>query len=169
MIIPTTRFGPLVVEEAKFITMERPILGFDRLRQYILLPGQKDSPLWWLQSVQNPAIAFVVVNPAIIKPNYDPEFPDEVLELLDIKNIEDIVLLTIVTICSRPLRITVNLKAPLLVNAESRRAGQIVLDDPNCPIQYDIVENRECHSRQEPAIAHLLGKIAHPVVGATAG
>jgi flagellar assembly factor FliW len=169
MIIYTTRFGQIDAEEAKFIAMERPILGFDGLKQYILFPGQGNSPLWWLQSVQDPAIAFAVVDPVIIKSDYNPEFPDEVLGLLEIKKIEDIVLLTIVTSCSEPFRITANLKAPLLVNVENGRAGQIILDDPDCPIQYDIVGNKAYRYRQEPdeqTDMRLLDKIAQPVVGA---
>ena len=164
MIIQTTRFGQIEVDEAKFITMERPILGFDSLRQYVLFPGRGNAPLWWLQSIQSPAIAFAVVDPVIINPDYDPEFSSDILEMLEIKNIEDIALLTIVTSCPQPFRITANLKAPLLINAENKRAAQIILDDSDYPIQYDIVGNKTYLSRpepEEPSGMHLLDKLSH--------
>jgi flagellar assembly factor FliW len=142
MKINTTRFGEIEVTETEFITMHGSILGFEDLRQFVLLIGAKDTPFWWLQSVEEPAVAFVVINPQIVKPDYTPALSEDDLDFLDIRKNEDLALLAIVTIRSNPMLITANLRAPILINASTRMANQIILADPDIPIQYDVVDNR---------------------------
>ncbi|MBN1380243.1 MAG: flagellar assembly protein FliW [Deltaproteobacteria bacterium] len=143
MKITTTRFGDIDVKESEFITLHGSILGFEHLREFVLLSGEQNTPFWWLQSVQEPAVAFVVINPQIVKPDYAPAISEDDFEFLDIKKKKDIALLAIMTIRSNPLRITVNLRAPILINARTRKANQIILADSEIPIQYDVLDNKE--------------------------
>jgi len=141
--IATTRFGEIDINEAGLIHMRGAILGFGRLKRYVLLIHDENTPLWWLQSVDDPAIAFVVINPCIVKPDYSPVLPKEDRDLLEIRSNEEIALLSIVTIRPQPLRVTANIRAPILINAANRMANQIVLDNPDYPIQYDVLDNKE--------------------------
>jgi len=140
--INTTRFGEIDVKESEWIVMKGSILGFEHLNRFVLLMHEENTPLCWLQSIEDPALAFVVVNPRIIKPGYNPVVYDGELEFLGIKNSEDIVLLVIVTVRSKPFRLTANLRAPILVNAGNRTANQVVLDEPDYPIQYDMLDHK---------------------------
>jgi len=140
--IETTRFGEIDIKESELIVMKGPILGFENLSRFILLIRDKATPLCWLQSVEDPSIAFVVINPRIIRPDYNPTILEEDLKFMDIKNSEDIALLAIVTVRSQPFRVTANIRAPILINAETRMARQVVLDDPEYPIQYDVIDNK---------------------------
>lgn len=142
MKIETTRFGEIDIKESELIVMKGPILGFENLSRFILLIHDKATPLCWLQSVEDPSIAFVVINPRIIRPDYNPTILEEDLKFMDIKNSEDIALLAIVTVRSQPFRVTANIRAPILINAETRMARQVVLDDPEYPIQYDVIDNK---------------------------
>lgn len=142
MKIETTRFGEIDIKESELIVMKGPILGFEHLSRFILLIYDKATPLCWLQSAEDPSIAFVVINPRIIRPDYNPTILEEDLKFMDIKHSEDIALLTIVTVRSQPFRVTANIRAPILVNAETRMARQIVLDDPDYPIQYDVIDHK---------------------------
>lgn len=142
MKIETTRFGEIDIKESDLIVMKGPILGFENLSRFILLIRDKATPLCWLQSVEDPSIAFVVINPRIIRPDYNPTILEEDLKFMDIKNCEDIALLAIVTVRSQPFRVTANIRAPILINAETRMARQVVLDDPEYPIQYDVIDNK---------------------------
>lgn len=142
MKIKTTRFGDIDIKESELIVMKGPILGFEHLNRFVLLIHNENTPLWWLQSIEDPSIAFVVVNPRIVKPGYDPAIFTEDLEFLDIKNSEYSALLAIVTVRSQPLRVTANIRAPILINAETRMALQVVLDDPDYPIQYDVLDHK---------------------------
>ena len=140
MKINTSRFGEIEVKESEWIVIKGAILGFEHLNRFALLVHDEKTPLCWLQSIEDPALAFVVVNPRIIKPDYNPVMYEEELEFLDITNSDDIALLAIVTVRSHPFRVTANLRAPILINAANRTANQVVLDDPDYPIQHDILD-----------------------------
>lgn len=142
MEIDTTRFGKIQIKESELIGMIGRILGFEQHKRFVLLTVEDNTPLCWLQSIEDPALAFVVVNPRIIKSDYNPIVDEGELEFLDIKNVDDIALLAIVTVCSHPFRVTANLRAPILINAANRMANQVVLDDPDYPIQYDILDSK---------------------------
>ncbi len=160
MKIKTTRFGEIDVKEEEFIVMKGAILGFEHLKRYVLLQHNTKTPLWWFQSVDDPAVAFVVINPLLVKPDYSPVFAAGDLELLDIKEEADMAALCIVTIRSAPFKVTANLRAPILINSRKRIAGQFVLEDPIYPIQYEVVEQPHENGdvppgKLEPTIAPL--------------
>jgi len=143
MKINTSRFGTIEVSEEEFIYMKGSILGFERLTRFVLLIKDDQNPLWWLQAVDDPAVAFVVINPRLIKRDYDPMVYEGDLEFLDIKDKDDIALLAIVTIRANPFRVTANLRAPLLINAANRMGNQIVLEEPAFHVQFDILDHRQ--------------------------
>ncbi|HOF04098.1 MAG TPA: flagellar assembly protein FliW [Syntrophales bacterium] len=143
MKIKTSRFGTIEVAEEEFIYIKGAILGFERLTRFVLLIRDDRNPLWWLQAVDDPAVAFVVVNPRLIKRDYDPPVYESELEFLDIRDKDDIALLAIVTIRSNPFRVTANLRAPLLINAANRMGNQIVLEEPAYHVQFDILDHRQ--------------------------
>jgi flagellar assembly factor FliW len=140
--INTSRFGEIEVTESEWIVMKGSILGFEHLTRFVLLIHDNNTPLWWLQSIDDPETAFVVVNPRIVTPGYNPSLYDGDLEFLDIRNDEDIAILAIVTVRSHPVRITTNLRAPILINAANRMANQVILEDPDYPIQFDLMDNK---------------------------
>lgn len=142
MKINTSRFGEVEVTESEWLLMKGAILGFESRSRYVLLIHDKNTPLWWLQSVDDPDLAFVVVNPCLVKPDYNPSIDEGDLAFLDIKNREDIALLAIVTVRSHPFRLTANLRAPILINVAHRTANQVILNDPAYPIQHDVISNR---------------------------
>jgi flagellar assembly factor FliW len=139
--IDTTRFGKIRIKESELIGMRGHILGFEHHKRFVLLTIEDNPPFLWLQSVDDPAIAFVVIDPRIVKPGYAPAISEGDLVLLDIQRTEEIALLAIVTVRSSPIRATANLRAPILINAEKRSATQTIFDDPDYPIQYDILRN----------------------------
>jgi len=145
--ITTTRFASLDVEEDRMILMQRGILGFEGYKRFVLLMPSAGEPLLWLQAVDEPGLAFVVANPAVIKGDYNPAITAHDIESLDIQRGEDIVLLSIVTVQPQPLRVTANLLAPILINAANRKANQIVLEYPAYPVQYLVLEDDAMRGR----------------------
>jgi flagellar assembly factor FliW len=140
MKINTARFGEIPVEESKVITMAGPILGFEQLDRFILIVPDEKKPFWWLQSVDDGAVAFVVANPFAVKPDYEPEIAGDVARALGIERPEEAVVLCIVSIRKDPLKVTLNLRAPLVINPVTKRGGQVVLEDPKQPIQFDVTD-----------------------------
>ncbi len=125
----TTRFGEIDCPQENIIHMPSGLLGFPGCTDYILLPHKKDSPFLWYQSLDDPALAFVVVNPFIFKPDYDVPISPALMEVLGAEKLENLEVLAIVTIPKdRPRDMTANLLGPIIVNPGKRLARQIVLD-----------------------------------------
>ncbi len=149
MKLDTTRFGSIDFDEAMIIEMRGPILGFDHLKKYILLKQDEKTPFSWLQSVEDGSLAFVVMNPQALKPDYEPEISDADVQLLEIEVESDVVLFSILTIRPNPITVSANLRAPVVINSKRRLAKQIVLDDPAYPVQYEITIDRSGGDNKE--------------------
>jgi flagellar assembly factor FliW len=143
MKIDTLRFGAIEVEESRAITMKGCILGFDHLQRYIILIQEEKTPLCWLQSLEDGAVAFVVIDPHMIKSDYSPEIDKTHRAFLGISREEDICFLSIVTIRHEPFGVTANLRAPLVINMDQRLGSQIILEDADYPVRYDISSTEE--------------------------
>ncbi len=143
MKISTTRFGMIEISESDIILMRRGILGFEESKKYALLYQDVKNPFLWFQSLDDGATAFVVIDPFLLQPYYQPELNDDTLEKLEIDNPEDVALMVIVSIRSNPFLLTANLRAPIVINAAKKKASQVVLEDSRFPIRYDILKNRE--------------------------
>ncbi|MBN2515994.1 MAG: flagellar assembly protein FliW [Deltaproteobacteria bacterium] len=158
MQISTTRFGSITIDESRVIQMKGGgILGFEHLKRYVLLTQNEKIPFMWFQSIDDSSIAFVVINSFIIAPEYDLMIGDNDTRFLGIESHEDVVLMSIVTIRPNPFTVTANLRAPLVINRKNRFGKQIVLNEPDYPIQYlltvgsvsteaSLLENKEKHS-----------------------
>jgi len=141
MKIETTRFGSIEVDEDKIITFTKGILGFPDDKRYALLPHKKNSPFLWLQSIDSPDLAFVVMDPGFIKSDYTFEIPDEIEKELKINTPEEVDTLVIITIRSdsngKKIKMSANLLGPIVINVEKRLAAQIVLDPKKFPVRYE--------------------------------
>ena len=132
MKVATTRFGELEIEDTRVIAIPDGMLGF-RGKRYILLDPGKGSPFTWLQSVDNPGLAFVVVDPLRFFPDYRVKLTADEYQKLLLNEGDEIVFLTVVTMAREPENITVNLQGPVAVNPESMTARQIVLEGNYLP------------------------------------
>ncbi len=121
------RVGQIEVAEEDVILFE-PIPGFPKKQRYVLMEHAADSELGWLVSLDDPDLAFVVTTPWSFFPQYDPPVERDHLATLGIEKRDEVELLCIVTLSGK--EIFVNLAAPLLINAASRRGMQVVSDDP---------------------------------------
>lgn len=138
--VKTTRFGEIEVKSEDLIELPAGLIGFPELKRYVLLDHDKDSPFKWLQSLDDGAIAFVLINPLLFKPDYVVEVTEaEVLDL-DLKAEEDAVISVIITIPTNPQNMTANLKAPLVFNLQNRRGKQLVLSHSAYTTRHNIME-----------------------------
>ena len=132
MKIETTRFGQMNIEAEKIIRMPNGIPGFPDQRQFVIFEHRKDSPFYWYQSVDEPALAFVITDPVMFIPDYRVNFPNVLRDLAwDPETQPDqLQLYVIVNIPpGKPEEMTANLMGPILVNTVTREAVQIVLTD----------------------------------------
>jgi flagellar assembly factor FliW len=129
-LLETDRFGSVVVETSSLLSFTQPILGFENEREYVLINHEEESPFKWLQSTENPSLAFVVTNPTLFGMEYDFTVPQSACDALGLQTAEEAQVLTLVTIPPEvPVAMTVNLVAPIIFNETTRQAIQLILGD----------------------------------------
>ena len=143
--IETTRFGKVELTDPKILTMRGDgILGFSHLKEFVLLVPDGKKPFWWLQSLEDGNVAFLVIDPFSIYENYEPDLSPKQTDILDIEDIHDVAVLCIVTVNKQPqLKITANLRAPIVINTKSMAARQVVLERDDYDIRHAITSMDE--------------------------
>jgi flagellar assembly factor FliW len=127
MLIQTMRFGPIEVDDGKLMRFAGGLLGFPKQRVFALLQTSPDPALFWLQAVDDPDLAFVVCDPLLFVPDYQVPIRRDDVEALGLHDLQDCQVLVIVNRVNGEL--TGNLLGPLVVNARTRLAKQLVLSD----------------------------------------
>ena len=123
--------------------MPAGVIGFPELKEFVLIDHDKNSPFKWLQSLTDGAVAFVVMNPLLFKPDYVVEVGGIELSDLEIEKEEDAIVSVILTMPSDPKKITANLKAPLIFNLNNRKGKQIILSNSDFSTRHNIVDEIE--------------------------
>ena len=136
MIIETRRFGNLDIGEKDIIEMVGGLLGFEETKKYILLDHDTETPFKWLQAVDNPELAFVVMEPFIFCPDYQFDLTDNEVTELELSKPEEAVVLTILSVPKDSQKVSANMKAPILINRTERKGKQIVLTNEAYPIKF---------------------------------
>ena len=127
MEIETTRFGRLTVDDDRIMTLPRGLLGFPNHTRFALIQTGEENYFFWLQSVDEPALAFVVTDPTIFFKDYDVPLREETTAELDLS---DIGFAQVFVICNKVDEwLTGNLLGPIVVNAQNRLGAQIVLTE----------------------------------------
>lgn len=139
--VETTRFGVVDVEPERMVELPQGMVGFPHHTKYCLVQHRPDSPLHWLQSMERPDLAFVVVNPLIFDQQYNVALGRTESELLKIEDPSQIQVWVVVTIPpGHPEKMTANLKAPVIINLVNRQGAQAILDDPNLSLRQPLAE-----------------------------
>ena len=102
------------------------ILGFEQMKDYLLIANPAEEPFRWLRVKDDPRVAFVVIEPFLIAPDYHPDIPQPDVEFLGLTAPTDAALLNIVTLHG-PNRATVNLKGPVVINRNTGIGKQVIL------------------------------------------
>lgn len=130
--VNTDRFGEIEVDENRIIHFKDGIPAFEDEHEFIILPYDEESPYYFMQSLNKPSLAFLLTIPEIFFPDYSAEIDDDTVAELDIKNIEKVLVYTMITIPNGSVRyMTANLLAPLVINIENMQAKQIVMEKSN--------------------------------------
>jgi len=122
----TPRFGELTVPEEKAFFFPEGLIGFPSLRRFVIL-DYKDTELQWLQSVDEPDIAFMVINPFLLTNEYQFELPEPARVFLEAEDPSEVVTLVILRV--EDGKVIANFQGPLVINSRTRKGLQLVLED----------------------------------------
>lgn len=142
--VNTNAFGKIAIADDKIIRFEHGILGFPDLKEFTLIfniDKGVESNIKWLQSLDEPNFAMPVMDPSLIIDEYTPMFDKDLLKPLG-GNLdpENLMMLVTVTVPKEITQTTVNLRAPIIVNVEERKAVQLISDDDTYSIKYAIYD-----------------------------
>lgn len=154
MKILTTRFGEVEFEEKQILEIPGGLIGFPQCERFVLLEHAAGSPYRWLQCVDEPSMAFLVINPSTVVSDYEFRPSHGVAELLALSDETLKMVLAIVTVPRRmSTEATVNLIAPIVINLERRVGKQVILEDSGWGIRHRIYRSNEELSTGEEKVA----------------
>ena len=152
MQLETTRFGQIDVDDGAILTFTQPIIGFQQFRRFVLLGGD-DSGLSWLQSVDAGDLAFIVVDPRVVVPDYQFKLGRHELDELAVESESELEAYTLVVVPADASRIRTNLKAPILINRAQRLAKQAILEFSDYPVRFEL-RQAQAGARSPQEVSH---------------
>lgn len=150
MKVNTRLFGEIDIADEKIIRMPEGIIGFPDLKNFSLIydedsSKEERSSLMYLQSMDEPLFAMPVVMPDNIFPEYNPTINDDILPDIGELTEDNLYVLVTITVPSDIRQMTVNLKAPFIINTDTMKGCQLMVEDDvrvKEPV-YDILRARK--------------------------
>lgn len=140
MQVTSSRFGKIEIQEDQIITFPEGLIGFSSFKRYLIIERGKDRPFKWLQSVDNPELAFLIVDPLLFCPHYRAELNPQENAILKLEKVKEGKIFVLVVIPPDPSQIRANLLAPLVINTSRRLGKQVILEKSGYPLQYQLVK-----------------------------
>ncbi|MBN2794393.1 MAG: flagellar assembly protein FliW [Clostridia bacterium] len=143
MKIVTDYRGEVEYTEDDIIHFEDSMYGFDGKKDFLLIANiEPELPFHWLQSIEDESLTFVITDPFLFVEKYDFELDDLTVEKLNLNSVEDIMIYTTVIIPDSVEEITINLKSPIIININDRKAKQVILSE-DYPYKHKIFQKGE--------------------------
>lgn len=141
-------FGKIKVSDKQILTFPQGILGFEDYYKYALIEEAEDSPFKWLQSLDQPDLAFIVIQPELFFEKYKPVVPATELKEINLDNLTSGLLFVIITIPNdKPEDMTVNLQGPIVINKKNLTAKQFISRDDSHSVRARVADYIESAER----------------------
>ncbi len=142
MKVQTKFFGEIDLPEEKIITLERGLIGLEQYKKYTILYDEEkeDNNISWFQSCDEPSLALPVIKPWLVKEQYNPVVEDELLTNIGELTEENLVILLTMTVPEDITKMSVNLKAPIIINADSRKGAQLIAENDDYEVKFMVYE-----------------------------
>ena len=138
MNIKTKFHGELTIQQDQTWNFPKGVPGFEDEKEFVLLPIEDNDVFQVLQSTKTPDLAFIIVNPYTIVEDYSFKVDEPTIDLLDIKSEEEVFILGVLSVKAPFETSTINLQAPLIFNAITRKAKQMILNDDTFSMRHSI-------------------------------
>jgi flagellar assembly factor FliW len=146
--VRTANFGEIGIPPESVLHFSEGIPGFPRIHNFAILEFENIKPFQYLQSLDDPPVALLVVNPFLLCPAYRIDLGDADIEDLHTKNTEDVAVFSVVTIPADPAEATLNLMAPILINQKGRCGRQVILLDSPFATRHPLFVPAECQGSE---------------------
>ncbi len=143
MRLNTRLFGEIEVAEEKIITFPNGIIGFPDMTKFTLIYDEEQGTgagIRWLQSLDEPAFAMPVMDPLMVKADYNPDVEEDLLSNIGKITGDNLLALVTVTVPADLTKMSVNLQGPIIINVDERKACQVIVDSELYPVKYPIYD-----------------------------
>ena len=152
MEIVTRDYGVIEINEELIIRFDDGILGFEPYKNYILLDDSNgESPFRCLQSMEESDLAFILMDPFAVDPDYEITLGEDIVETLMIESSDDVLVLAVVVVPEDIKKTSINLKAPLVFNVKLRKGAQYIVDGDKYKIRHNVMDEIEKMKNNEKA------------------
>ena len=141
------------VDPESIITFTQPILGFQEYRRYVLLPGPGEY-LRWLQSTDAGSLAFILLDPRSVVPDYRVDIRPQELTELAVSSVEELDVYTLVVVPEDQTQVRTNLKAPVLISQKHRLGKQTILERSQYPVQYFLAQGQSAQEQPKKEVSN---------------
>ncbi|GAB4172463.1 MAG: flagellar assembly protein FliW [Calditrichia bacterium] len=138
MKVNTLQFGEIEVDEDKILNFPNGIIGFEDCRKFVLITNDDLEPFQWLSCIDKGKedIGFPLLMPFILLPDYFDELPKVVKEDIQKDQNSDLNILNVVTIKPDDGKMTINLRAPIIIDAGKKEGKQLILPKESIPVDF---------------------------------
>ncbi|MBQ6967291.1 MAG: flagellar assembly protein FliW [Lachnospiraceae bacterium] len=143
MEVNTRLFGEITIDDEKIIEFPGGIVGFPDLNKFAIVHDVEKtdgSSLSFLLSLDEPAFAMPVMDPHIVKPDYNPMVEEDLLTNIGKLDPDETIVLVTVTVPHEIEKMTVNLMAPVIINAKLRKGAQVILTEGENDIHFPVYD-----------------------------
>lgn len=138
-----TEFGEIEVTQNDLIHFEQGLLGFDDVKEYVLINHDEQGLIMTMQSAEGEIPQFVVIDPYAVYQQYNPIIGKNSLEMFETKQPNKLKYLVIAVVCENYLDTVVNLKSPIVIDPVTKKAAQIILENTDYPMRYKVFGDKE--------------------------
>lgn len=140
MVFETRAFGPIEIPSADILEFPEGIFAFEKLRRYALLPTKSGASFFWLQSLEESKLAFLIAEVKNFTNLYEPRIAQSDLAIVATQNIREAEIWGIVTVPpDKPQDMTINLQGPVLINRHKQLGGQFISEDETHGVRVSVL------------------------------
>lgn len=138
MVLSAQEIQSTKTDPKNVIRFEDGIYGFENVKDYVLLQEEKTATIWSLQAAYCDYPVLYVINPFLIAKNYNPDISKEDFEKLGRPEEKDLCILAVAVIKKDLEKSVINLKSPIVINADQKIGRQIISEDSQYPVRYPL-------------------------------
>lgn len=139
MEVQTKTMGTVKVDDSRVLDFPKGLFGFEEYHKYALIEAEYE-PFFWLQSLDEKSLAFLLVDPFLIVNDYELDIDDKMLSDIGISSPTDVFVWSVVTVPADGGPVTANLQGPLVVNRKTQQALQVILSDSEWTTKHNIIK-----------------------------
>ncbi len=133
MKVLTEQFGEVELTADSIIHFDKGLIGFEKHNKFFLLNHEDYAPFRWLLSVEDQQVAFPVLDPFLVSPDFAKELPPKLVKRI-FSSQETFDLFCIINLGGADGQATINLKSPILLDRNANTGEQLVLVSEALPV-----------------------------------